>query len=247
MSSKEETFNFFLPASVIKSGKDSDGKRWIQGIASTAHMDLQGESVLQDGIDFSYFLTDGWINDDHKQGPEAIVGEPVEAKLTKKGLWIKGFLYKGKERSDYWWEHLNSLVASGSSRKVGFSIEGKVKRKSGSKIEKCWIKNIAITNSPVNTQTWAEIAKSLSSEAWASEEDEEKALSAGGMGAALQPESLEGSNKITTYKSLADVPSDVSLSFDEYVTVLQLEKGWSRATAVAVVDAIFIEKGIGKN
>lgn len=238
-----------MPATVVKAGKDADGKRWIQGIASTHHKDLQNETVDQDGLDFSYFLKHGHFNNDHQQGPENLVGEPTEAKLTKDGFWIKGFLYKGKECSDYWWEHITALRNSGSDRKVGFSIEGKVKKKSGSRIISCWIKNVAITANPVNTNTWAEIAKSLSGSVLieGEGEEEEKALSAGSAGGlALQPESLEGLNKIQTYKSLRDVPSDVSLTFDEYVTVLQLEKGWSRATAQAVVDAIFIEKGIGE-
>mgnify|MGYP000849498386 FL=1 len=248
MSKIEETFKFFLPATMVKAGKDKDGKRWIQGIASTDHMDRQNESVKQAGLDFSYFLKHGHFNNDHQQGPENLVGEPTEAKLTKDGFWIKGFIYKGKECADYWWEHINSLAQSGSDRKVGFSIEGKVKKKSGTKIVSCWIKNVAITANPVNTNTWAEIAKSLSGSLLIEgedEEDEEKALSAGSAGGlALQPESLEGSEKVTTYKSLADVPPEMSLSHDEYVTVLQLEKGWSRATAAAVVDAIFISKGI---
>jgi len=253
MSNNIETFSFFLPATVTKSGETKDGKRWIQGIASTDHLDLQGEKVLQDGLDYSYFLEHGYINDDHKPGPENKVGEPTEAKITKDGFWIKGFLYKGKERSDYWWEHLTSLEQSQASRKVGFSIQGKVKRKSGNRIEKCWIQDVAITASPVNVKTWAEIAKSLSEASW----DEcdcgackvcegNKALSARGMGGSLMPESLEGSNKVTTYKSLSAVPEDAVLSYDEYVNVLQLDPnfGYSRATAKAVVDAIFMEKGL---
>jgi hypothetical protein len=244
---KDGIFKIFLPASVVKAGKDKDGKRWIQGIASTSHKDLQNEYVMQDGLDFSYFLKHGHLNNDHKQGPENIVGEPTDAKITKDGLWIKGFLFKGKENADYWWEHINSLEQSGSNRKVGFSVEGKVKKKVGAKIVECWIKNVAITASPVNTHTWAEIAKSLSGSELIEGEDEEKALSAGSAaGQSLVPESLEGSAKIQTYKSLADVPQDMSLSQDEYVTILQLEHGWSKATAKAVTDAIFIEKGIGK-
>jgi hypothetical protein len=211
-------------------------------------MDLQNESVDQKGLDFSYFLKHGSFNDDHKQGPAHEVGEPTEARITKEGMYVKGFLYKGKEKADEWWEHFNSLKQSGSKRKVGFSIEGKIKKKSGTNIKECWIKNIAITSHPVNTHTWAEIAKSLSGAEIVEGEEEEKALSAGSMGGrALSPESLEGSNKITTYKSLADIPSGVSLSFDEYVTVVQLEHGYSRPTAKAVVNAIFIENGIGEN
>lgn len=247
-----EKFNFFLPADCIKAEEDADGKRWIQGIASTEHTDLQGEKVAQKGIEYDYFLRHGFINNDHLSGVENKVGEPVEAKITDKGFWIKGFLYKGKEKADYWWEHLQSLKHSGGKRKVGFSIQGKVKKKNGNKITKCWIQDVAITASPVNTKTWAEIAKSLSESEWEAPccadapncECSKKALSAGGMGGALVPESLEGSAKITTYKSLDSVPDDVNLSFTECVQILQLSKGWSRPTAEAVVDAIWLEKGL---
>lgn len=245
---KDGSFKFWMPATAVKSGKDKDGKRWIQGVASTNHMDLQNETVDQKGLDFSYFLKHGNFNNDHKSGPENLVGEPTEARITKEGMYVKGFLYRGKGCADEWWEHFQALESSGSNRRVGFSIEGKISAKEGSNIKKCWIKNIAITQNPVNTNTWAEIAKSLSGSEVVEGTEEEKALSAGSMGGrALSPESLEGSPKITTYKSLGDIPSGVSLSFDEYVTVVQLEHGYSKATAKAVVDAIFIEHGIGEN
>lgn len=249
----ENSFNFFLPAEVVKSG-GKDDKRWIQGIASTEHLDLQGEKVLQSGIEYDYFLRYGYINDDHKSGPEHKVGEPTEAKITKDGFWIKGFLYKGKERADYWWEHLNSLEQSGSNRKVGFSIQGKVKRREGRKIAKCWIQDVAITASPVNVKTWAEIVKSLCNEPWCKSgpccdspdcdgECDHKALTTTS-GAPLVPESLEGNAKVQTFKSLDEIPDHVSLDRDQWVRCLQLDKGWSRSTAKAVVDAIFISKGI---
>ena len=244
--SNSQTFKFWMPATAVKSGKGEDGKRWIQGIASTDHMDLQNESVSQKGLDFSYFLKHGSFNDDHKQGAKHEVGEPTEARITKEGMWVKGFLYKGKEKADEWWEHFNSLQESGSDRKVGFSIEGKIKKKSGTNIKECWIKNIAITSHPVNTNTWAEIAKSLSGSEIVEGEEEEKALSAGSDGGrAMSPESLEDSVKVTTYKAMSDVPDGVELSKSEYVTVIQLEHGYSKATAEAVVDAIYISEGLG--
>lgn len=126
----EETFSCFVPAQMVlvkggKQGADKTGKRWIQGIASTDGRDLQGEIVNQNGIDFSYFLKHGFFNDDHQKGPEHKVGQPTEAKLTKNGLWVKGFLFKEHARADHYWELMRALEASGSDRKVGFSIQGK--------------------------------------------------------------------------------------------------------------------------
>ena len=254
-----DTFHFFVPAEIVKS--DKDGKRYIQGLASTSHRDLQGEIVDQKGIDFQYFLSDGYINDDHKPGPEHKVGEPVECKLTPKGLWIKAFLYKGKERSDYWWEHINTLTANDSRRKVGFSIEGKVLRRNGKTILKCWLQDVAITASPVNNNTFAEIVKSLNAQEWclhpvdkscaggccvcpttksmdSDHEDEEKALGTGGMGGNLVPQSLEGSAKVQTYKSTERI------SYDEAIREIQKSRNYSFATAKALADAIFSTHGI---
>ncbi|MCF6205366.1 MAG: hypothetical protein L3J47_00535 [Sulfurovum sp.] len=249
MENSTKTFKFYIPADVLKASKDNDGRRVIQGIASTNHKDLQGETIDQDGLDLSYFILHGNINNDHLKGPENIVGEPLEAKITKDGFWLKALIYKNKIGND-WWDHIQSLETSGSKRKVGFSVEGKVTSKSGSNIKACYITAVAITSSPVNTKTWASIAKSLEGtsivEGDPEEDQEEKALTAGSSdGMALMPESLDGKMKVTSYKSIKDVPHDVELTKSEYVTVLQLGEGYSKATAEAVVDAIFLTKGIG--
>lgn len=167
-NTKDESFSFWLPLQEIKKSGTAkkDEKRWIQGIASTESTDLQGEIVKQHGIDFSYFIKSGFFNLDHKPGVENKVGEPTECKVTKDGLWVKGFIYEGKKAADDIWEHIHSLNKSGAKRRLGFSIEGKVTKRSGNVIEKCHIMDIAITPAPVNATTWAELAKSLSAQKW---------------------------------------------------------------------------------
>lgn len=254
------TFNFFVPIEAVsKSGEsEKDEKRLIQGIASTDDKDLQGEIVAQKGIDFSYFLKFGYINEDHKDGPEYRVGEPIEARLTANGLWIKAELYNdpNKPRADVWWKHIKTLSNSSSKRKVGFSIQGKVLRRDGNTIVKCWLQDVAITVSPVNTKTWAEICKSLSQETWCDhpweddcvggccacngpvDEKEEKALTAGSMGRVITPQSLEGGLKVQAFKSLGD-----RITFNEAVQVI-VSKGYSPSSAKAMADAIFTSYGI---
>lgn len=271
MRDTESNFDFFVPVQLVKSESigDKESKRFIQGIASTDDTDLQNEIVVQHGMDTAYFLKYGYINDDHKPGPEHKVGEPTECRSTKAGLWIKAFLFKGHDRANYWWELMQSLEESGATRKVGFSIQGKVLRRAGNSILKCWLQDIAITCSPVNTHTWAEVVKSLSKERWcihpwkslekackgcpgnascdtslpamiSKKEDEEKALAAGSIGGrALIPQSLEGSAKVQTYKGLPDQVSRKDA--EEY---LILNKGYTAKTAAAVVDAIFINKSV---
>lgn len=233
----ENTFTFWMPAQVVvqKSGDNKTVRRWIQGIASTSSRDLQGEIIEQNGIDFNYFLKHGFFNWDHKDGPDEKVGEPVECKLTKNGLWVKGFLYNDKKRADDIWEHMQSLSKTpGSKRRMGFSIQGKVKRREGNVIKECWLQDIAITACPVNTTTWAEIAKSLSAQPWdvsKSQESEEKAMTAGGN--VLVPESLEGKQK----EDRDDV--NKSLSFEESVVYIKSTTGMSHEAATATARAIF--------
>ena len=235
----KDTFNFFVPATslkVEKAGKGKSSKRWIQGIASTTHKDLQGEILKQNGIDFSYFLKHGYFNDDHKSGPEYKVGQPTECRVTKNGLWVKGFLFEKQPRADHYWKLMSALTESGSTRKVGFSVQGKVKRRNGNIIEECWIQDIALTPAPINTTTWAEIAKSLSAQKWALnksdtvESETEKAQTAGG--SPLVPESLEGDQK-------EDRDIDKAFTYDETVDFLQKSEGLNKEAAVAVANLIF--------
>lgn len=278
----DDEFSFFVPVDIRKSDVSEGmqaGKRIIQGIASTEDVDLQDEIVVQSGIDTSYFLKYGYINDDHKPGPEHKVGEPLEARSTKAGLWIKALLYTGDgtgdERCDYWWDMLERLERSGSNRKVGFSIQGKIQRRAGNSIMKCWLQDVAITASPVNTHTWAEIVKSLGEQKWCkhpwksleksckgcpgngacstslpamvrAEEEEKKALSAGGVGGtALRVQSLEGraatlaNAGAATSKSLTH-----KITLSEAAELVQRTYGLGKPAAVAVADAIFAESSL---
>lgn len=245
----EDTFSCWVPAQAVivkggANGADKTGKRWIQGIASTSSKDLQGEIVEQEGIDFTYFLKHGYLNNDHKPGFENKVGQPTEAKLTKQGLWVKGFLFENNKVSDDIWNLINSLETSGSSRRVGFSIQGKVQRRAGSTIKKCWIQDIAITPAPVNATTWCEMAKSLSAQSWDfskgiadpttddNEETEEKALTAQGSGGALVPESLGA--------KLTEDRTSKSLTFDEAVDyVMKSQNITDRDAAESIAKVAF--------
>lgn len=246
----EDTFSCWVPAQavIVKGGKangaDATGKRWIQGIASTSAKDLQGEIVAQDGIDFNYFLKHGYLNDDHKPGFENKVGQPTEAKLTKQGLWVKGFLFEKHKTADAIWDLINSLEVSGANRRVGFSIQGKVQRRAGNVIKKCWIQDIAITPAPVNATTWCEMAKSLSAQSWDlsksvadsdnedNEEIEEKALTAQGSGSPLLPESLGA--------KLKEDRTSKSLTFDEAVNfVMKSQDIADRTAAESIAKVVF--------
>ena len=179
---KSDTFEFWLPLDMSKSleitkargrQKIEDQSRWIEGIASTDHKDLQNENVVQSGIEFAYFIEYGYYNNDHKPGFENKVGEPTEAKITKDGLWTKGYLWVKDFHpgADSIWELAQALEASGSDRQLGFSIQGKVLTREGTRILKAWVQDIAITPSPVNTATWMELVKDMGKSLWATAKD----------------------------------------------------------------------------
>jgi hypothetical protein len=158
----EKSFSFWMPLTKAKASKDGKN-RVIEGIASTPHIDLQNEKVMQTGIDFAYFLNHGYFNWDHKPGAENKIGEPWEVKITPKGLYVKGMLYKGKKVADAVWEHVKTLATNpDSKRTVGFSLQGKTLARKGKDIIKCWVQDIAITTAPINHHTYLDIVKSLS-------------------------------------------------------------------------------------
>ena len=152
---------------ISKSYQDDDGNWIVEGIASTEGKDEQEEIVDPKGLETSYFLNKGFIKWEHSKSPNSFIGEPLEAKVLKSGqFWIKGKLYKHAPLAKEAIEAVQTLEKSGSSRKIGFSIEASVvarDRKNPKRVTKAILRNVAMTFNPVNTDTWAELAKSLES------------------------------------------------------------------------------------
>lgn len=224
MRETESAFAFdFEMEAFEKAGVAPEKARRIGGFVSTADLDKQGERVLQEGLDFSPFLQDGWFNDNHSKATADIVGFPESAKLIRKGerlpsgspatqtgWFVEGYLLQGHPPSDRLWDLAQSLQKT--PRRLGFSVEGRVTQrmsKAGEPIvARAVVKNVAVTNCPVNNRTALEVlAKSLSAM------EMSKALEAGpspgpaadpgrvpagvaltGMGAGrvIMPESLDG-------------------------------------------------------
>lgn len=221
----EIPFKFEMPIEVWEKAGDEGKERRIGGLISTQDKDRQGEVVLQRGLDFSEFISAGWFNDNHSKDTTGIVGYPekVEKRTVngKPAHYVEGYLLQGFPRADEIWKLAQSLQKT--RRRLGFSIEGSVLRReghAGKTIAQAKVRNVAITNCPVNTSTGLEIlAKSmmaLEAEGDAAhkgcfsadgccgvceEEDARKALAAGqavnnpgvraGEGFALRVESME--------------------------------------------------------
>jgi len=208
----EEAFRVIVPevAFFEKADQEEFNSRQIAGVMSSERTDRQDEIVIAKGLDFEDFLKSGHFNDNHSQETSAIVGYPEEVKHHEDlgsvnkalegapGWTCRGYVLKGTKRADAIWELAKSL-AGNPKKKLGFSIEGKIIRRSDHRIEKARIRNVAITNCPVNTDaTWSVLTKSFLDSDFAI-----KSLSAGyatspgvqSGGGALRTEDLDSDEK----------------------------------------------------
>ncbi|MGB9660658.1 MAG: hypothetical protein ACPL5F_01400 [Moorellaceae bacterium] len=160
---EQDRFRIWIP--LQKGGEETvKGQKVpiVQGIASTEDPDLQNEIVVQEGMDLTPLLEEGYINWNHMPGPENIIGEPLEARIQKgPSLWIKGFLYPHVERAKAVVKLLESQEIPVSNRRLGWSVEGRVVEREGNRVVKSIVQHLAITHEPVNPYTWAELVKSM--------------------------------------------------------------------------------------
>lgn len=191
-------FEFEVPISFFEKADAEPGRtKRIGGIITTESRDRQGEVILQRGLDFTDFLTYGWYNDNHSKQTTDILGYPEKVSFFQKGQrlpdgqvakadghWAEGYLVD-TDKANKVWELGKALQKSG--RRLGYSVEGAIDKRTGpgrKVIAKARVKNVAITNCPVNGDSRLEIlAKSLMA-VEAMESDEENLEKALGMGAA---------------------------------------------------------------
>ena len=165
---EEDTFSVWCPAArgaglgvLSKAGEDPEQTRPIGGFCSTEGLDRQQEVVVAKGLDFSEFVNFGYFNDNHKQQTTAVLGYPTLAELRDGKWWTEGNLLPDYPPSDSVWALAKAL--RGTPRRLGFSIEGKVLERNGrNRIVRALVRNVAITNSPVNTDcTWGILTKAF--------------------------------------------------------------------------------------
>ena len=164
-------FNFFIGADSEELIKASNGKKeniynnmLIQGVASDSSVDTDREVLEPNGFVLDRFIKLGFINYDHrgKDDPRYFIGEPVEAKVKNNKFIVKAKLYKDNPIARNLWDTMIMLKKSGSSRKVGFSIEGKALERdpqNQKRITKALITGLAATLNPKNGNSYADIVK----------------------------------------------------------------------------------------
>lgn len=167
-----ELFSTWTEIDMVKSREENsdEPKVYIAGVVSSDAEDLQGDRILQDGMEWSYFLRRGWLNYEHKQGPENILGVPtsvqqVEMENGKRGTRVEGYLLTSRPKAREIAETAKALKSMNSERSIGYSIEGQVLQRDAKNpkiITKARILNVSITAHPVNPDTSLElVARSL--------------------------------------------------------------------------------------
>lgn len=164
----DEIITWFMPRAfeidLEKAQRQPDPEGYpIRGWCSTETEDRQDEIVVAKGLDFTEFVEHGVYNDNHKQDTDATLGEPRIAKLIDNKWWTEGILYKGYPKAERIWELAVAMKSNNARRRLGFSIEGKVLARDGhNRILRAKVRNVAITNCPVNTEcTWDAVVKSF--------------------------------------------------------------------------------------
>lgn len=175
---KENKFNFYvdlLSDELEKSSsKTKEEGRYdnmiLEGVASDSSKDADEEELLPEGFVLDRFLKEGLINYEHLSksgGAKFIIGEPIDAKVKNGKFFIKGKLWKGKPIAEDLWDTLLIMKANNSTRKIGWSIEGKALERdvmNPKKVNKALLTHVALTFMPKNYNTYADIVKGGQSE-----------------------------------------------------------------------------------
>lgn len=166
----DEEFNLFVPLEEKSFKKSSNGKEdtyLIRGYASTPNKDRDGDIILPGNLNIQDFISRGFINYEHKQGDAYRIGVPTENTYIdpEHGLFVEAKLFMDNPYAQDMWNLSKSLAKSGSGRKVGFSIEGKLlgrDYRNPAIIKNVKVKNVAITTNPANPEaTWETFTKSF--------------------------------------------------------------------------------------
>lgn len=161
-------FNSWVPGELLLKGlaaSEDSTKGPIAGVVSTSSADIEGDRVAQGGLMWDYFLQHGWFDDNHDG---SILGYPTGVTPGDEDTQVEGYLLLQHPRASQLYKTAQLLKKAKSPRRLGFSVQGKVIERDpqdSTKITKAIVFRVAITEHPVNTETWLEpleqIAKSL--------------------------------------------------------------------------------------
>jgi hypothetical protein len=159
-------FRFYTEGFTIKKAKDEEGKKVMRigGIASTNDLDAQGEVLLVEGMDISRLegATCNWQHQSLKN-PASIIGIITKAeKRIGKGLYLECTLFDDSQMAKDVYDLTRRLNKASTKQTMAFSIEGRATHRDEINpkiVTKSIITSTAITPTPINRNTFAEIIK----------------------------------------------------------------------------------------
>lgn len=145
---------------------DPSGMGLIEGLASSEHLDLDGEIVEQDGLTWAPTT---YLTLEHPRSTLNTIGEVVDRAGTilpdgVKATRITGGLYRGVPAGRLIYDHAVGIAKSGGTCPFGFSVEGPPEglERRGNRITKALVTSVAVTQGPRNTKAqWAPLMKGL--------------------------------------------------------------------------------------
>lgn len=232
---KERDFEFWMPLEVQKS---KEGEMRIRGVASDENgQDLQGEKVFVDGLEIDYLLQRGAFNWNHGKTAGDILGEIDKAEKRNGKLYVEGFLYPHVEEAVNVYNLMRSMRETGSKRRLGLSIEGKIKERIGNEVRKAWLKNIAVTYNPINGGTWVDMIKSFGDFTFTKCTNNCEGCGAGGCVEKGEEKTELANDKplepIVIEKGMSKIPGDL-----DKLTGKELDNAIIRTGEIAELDAV---------
>lgn len=171
-----DRFNFFTEANLLKSNEYpiGDDRRYekmiFEGLASDNSEDSEGECMEPNGFVLDRFKKYGLVNLDHLPSRSPInksrfwIGTPLKAEVKNNKFYVKVQLWKKSPEARAFYDKAIEMIESDSNRKPGFSIEGRALERDPNnpkRVTKALITNIAMTMTPVNANSYADIVKGL--------------------------------------------------------------------------------------
>lgn len=175
------------------------------GLFSVEGDDRQGEDLVQDGMDWSYFGKHGWFNYEHRQNMEDIVGVPIDGTIRpctddrgKPATYGEGWLLLGTKYGPDVYALAKNLELTrragvDTGRQVGFSIEGKAlerDKENPKKVLKSRVYKVSFVTHAIQTSSRLQLIKGEGAEGLGYQTP--ASTSGAGNLSALYPQSLDG-------------------------------------------------------
>lgn len=174
----QEKINFAMPVLINKGIVNADAdivgtpitdfdvnSMYIEGVASTDDKDLDNQILKPSGFILDYFLKSGFITFNHMSNisPDALIGEPVDTKVTGEEFYLKGKLYPWSNLAkNVYTIALNLENDKDSDRTLSWSLEGLTLEVDKDMVTKMLVTNVTLCFNPKNFQrTYAKVVKGI--------------------------------------------------------------------------------------